>query len=227
MGTTGSRWGAYRTTQQVMISSLCQRAGVVRSRNVLGGIGAFLLLCIGSASAQEPTRSGPGRPARDAVAVSRVEWSSESHSSGLAELTFVDALRRHGTVDQYKETPAAGLKLYHYTAGLKFELPLMEHSRWDLIADVGMGATRIRSAKFADYYVSERDVSETFLSLLGGVSVQYAITNDCRLFVGARQLFYLEDGDELVIDGLKNPDQVLESGSWTFPLTLGLRFNFR
>jgi len=200
---------------------------VVRSRNVLGGIGAFLLLCVGSASAQEVSRSRAGLPDRHSFAVSRVNWSSDSQNSGLAELTFVDALRRHGKVDQYKETPAAGLKLYHYTAGLKFELPLLERSRWDLIADVGMGATRLTSAKFAHYYVTERNISETFLSLLGGVSVQYTVADDCRLFVGARQLFYLDDGDRLTIDGLKDPDQVLESGSWTFPLTFGLQFSFR
>ena len=59
------------------------------------------------------------------------------------------------------------------------------------------------------------------------MSVQYAVSDDCRLFVGVRQLFYLEDGDGLVIDGLTDPEQVLDSGSWTFPLTLGLRFSFR
>jgi hypothetical protein len=211
----------------VLISEYCRRLLVFRSRNGLGGIGALLLLCVGSASAQEASRFPQSSRDRYSFAVSRVSWSSEARSSGLAELTFVDALRRHGKVDQYKETPAAGLKLYHYTAGLRFELPVMEHSRWDLIADVGMGATRLRSAEFANYYVSEQRVSETFLSLLGGVSVQYAVSDECRLFVGARQLFYLEDGDGLVIDGLKDPDQVLESGSWTVPLTLGVRFSFR
>ncbi|MGD8700320.1 MAG: hypothetical protein PVJ43_13575, partial [Gemmatimonadales bacterium] len=117
--------------------------------------------------------------------------------------------------------------LYHYTAGLEFELPVLEHSRWDLFADIGMGATRLRSAKYASYYPSERHVSETFVSLLGGVGVRYAVSDDCRLFVGARQLFYLEDGDGLVVDGLNDPGRVLESGSWTFPLTLGMRFSFR
>ena len=211
-----------------MLSSyLCHRPGVFRSRNVLCGICALLLLCVGSASAQETSHSRRSSSDRSSFALTRASWSSGPEDSGLAEIAFVDALRRHGKVDQYKETPVAGLKLYHYVAELKFELPVMEHTRWNLIADLGMGATRLRSAKFVNYYVSEQRVSETFLSLLGGVSVQYAVSDDCRLFVGVRQLFYLEDGDGLVIDGLTDPEQVLESGSWTFPLTLGLRFSFR
>lgn len=200
---------------------------VFRSRNVLCGIGAFLLLCVGSASAQETSRSRQSLPDQSSLALSRANWSMGSASSGLAELSFVDALRRHGEVHQYKETPAAGLKLYHYAAGLKFELPVMDRSRWDLVADFGLGATRLRSAQYADYGASEQHVSETFLSLLGGVSVQYAVSDDCRLFVGARQLLYLEDSEGLVIDGLKDSNRVLESGTWTFPLTLGLSLNFR
>jgi hypothetical protein len=160
------------------------------------------------------------------LGAARASWSAGSENGGLTELGFVETLRRHGEVHQYKETPAAGLKLYHYTAALKFELPVMDRSRWDLVADLGLGATRLRSAKYGDYFASDERVSETFLSLLGGVSVQYAISDDCRFFVGARRLLYLEDGNEPVVGGLEDAEQLLESGSWTFPLTLGFRLTF-
>jgi len=220
-------WPADRVIPRLLSSFSYQRERVFWSRHVLGGIGAVLLLCAVSASAQEASPTPRAILDQHAMAVSRAGWSANSESNGLGELAFVDALRRHAKVDQYKETPTAGLKLYHYTAGLEFELPVMQHSRWDLVADFGLGATRLRSATFTGHYASEQRVSETFLSLLGGLSVQYAVSDDCRLFVGARRLLYLEDSSGLVIDGLNDPNQVLESGSWTFPLTFGMRIGFR
>jgi hypothetical protein len=57
--------------------------------------------------------------------------------------------------------------------------------------------------------------------------VQYSVSDELRFFVGARQLFYLEDGKRPLVGDLRNADHLLESGSWAFPLTLGLRFQFR
>jgi hypothetical protein len=161
------------------------------------------------------------------MSASKASWASNSESGGGSELEFVDALRRHGELSRQQENPAAGLRLYHYTAGLKFELPLTEQSRWDLVADFGLGATRLRSAELANHQMSNPRVSETFVSLLGGLRVQYSLAENFRAFIGARQYLYLEDEDGLVIDGLENPGLILKTSSWTFPLTLGVNFSFR
>lgn len=208
-------------------SYFCQSLKVSRLRNVFCGVGALVVLCNGTASGQETPPDRRFHAVRHSIGGSPASWSSSSEASGLAELDFVETLRRHGRVQQYKETPAAGLRLYHYSAGLKFELPVMDRSRWDLVADFGLGATRLRSAKYGDYVASGERVSQTFLSLLGGVSVQYSVSDELRFFVGARQLFYLEDGKRPLVGDLQNADHLLESGSWAFPLTLGLRFQFR
>jgi hypothetical protein len=161
------------------------------------------------------------------MTASQASWTSKSESGSVSELEFVDALRRHGEVSRQQENPAAGLKLYHYTAGLKFELPVTEQSRWDLVADFGLGATRLRSAELANYHVSNRRVSETFVSVLGGLRIQYSLADNCRAFVGARQYLYLEDSEGLVIDGLEDPGLLLRTGSWTFPITVGVSLSFR
>lgn len=195
--------------------------GVFRCRNALCVTAALLLLC------DTPVWAQRERPVSRWISASKASWTSKSESGGVEELEFVDALRRHGEVSQHRETPAAGLKLYHYTAGLKFELPLRKQSRWDLVADFGLGATRLRSAELANYNTSNQRISETFVSLLGGLSVQYSLAENCRAFVGARQYFYIEDDDGLVIDGLEDPGLLLRTGSWTFPITLGVSLSFR
>lgn len=186
-----------------------------------------MLLCPGSASGQERPPDRRFRPGVYSLAASQASWAAGAENGGLTELGFVETLRRHGEVQQYKETPAAGLNLYHYAAALKFELPVLDRSRWDLVADFGLGATRLRSAKYGDYVASEERVSETMVSLLGGLSVQYAISDACRFFVGARRLFYLDENNGPAIAGLQDADHVLESGVWAFPLTLGFRLKFR
>lgn len=189
-------------------------------RSELCVIAALLLLCNTSAWAQQV------RHISRSLATSNASWASESKTSRLAEAEFVDALRRHAEVRRYKEAPAAGLKLYHYMAGLKFELPLMGQTRWDLVADFGMGATRLKSSQASSFYTSDQRISEVFVSVLGGVRLRYAIADNFSAFVGAREHFYLEDGDGLVIDGLEDPGRLLRTGSWTFPLTLGVRISF-
>jgi hypothetical protein len=175
---------------------------------------------------ETPVWAQQKRPVSRWISASKASWASKSESGG-SELEFVDALRRHGELSRQQENPAAGLRLYHYTAGLKFELPLTEQSRWDLVADFGLGATRLRSAELANYHVSNPRISETFVSLLGGLRVQYWLADNFHAFVGARQYVYLEDEVGLVIDGLEDPGVILRTSSWTFPITLGVNLSFR
>lgn len=191
------------------------------------GLGALLLLCPALVSGQETRPDRRFQLGVHSFGASRASWTVGSENGGPTELGFVETLRRHGEFSRYKETPAAGLNLYHYSAGLRFELPVLDRSRWDLVADLGVGATRLRSAKYGDYVASEARVSETMVSLLGGLSVQYAISDDCKFFVGARRLLYLDEDNGPAVAGLQDADHVLESGSWAFPLTLGLSLEFR
>ncbi|UCF18361.1 MAG: hypothetical protein JSU87_10425, partial [Gemmatimonadota bacterium] len=126
----------------------------------------------------------------------------------------------------YGETPAAGLKLYHYSAALKFDLPSIGGSRWKLFADLGLGATELKSNEYQPYAMAGDRTSEMFLSLRGGLTIEYAVSRNCSAFLSGREFFYLNDTG-VAIDILGGSASVVESGSWSFPLTVGLRLNVR
>lgn len=192
---------------------------LVCRRHALCGVAALLIASPGSAGAQTERPGWRLTASRAAVSPPAVE-------SAIQEQEFVHALRQYGEVRRYKEAPAAGLRLSHYTAGLKFDLPLPVRSRWSLIADFGLGATRLRSNELNSYYTTDRRVSETFLSVLGGMTLGYALAPNWEAFVGARQFFYLDE-DEVAVDGLEDSGRLLESGSWTFPITFGMKLTLR
>lgn len=162
------------------------------------------------------------------MAVSRASWTAEPEAEGgaLAELThseFVGTLARYGSVVSYSEALALGLKMSDYTASLRLDLPVVRESRLKLFADVGMGATRVRSSKLGVYGEAGTDLSRTYLSFRGGLTAEYELPHNFRVFITGRELFYLDSDDRLSIEELGRNARILESGSWTFPLTVGFR----
>lgn len=193
----------------------CRLTALLRCRNVACVAFALLWLCR-SAEAQER------RSVWD-VSASRALWEKSSNESVSAAQALLETVQRHTTVDTYREAPAAGLRLYHYTAALKMDLPPIG-SRWKLYTDLGLGATRLRASDQSPYYSYRDDLSETFLSVRGGLTVEYAFSNRLRTFVTAREYFYLDSDDTMVtVDGLNNQTQILESGPWSFPISFGIR----
>lgn len=161
------------------------------------------------------------------VAAWRAAFSpAEEDGWALGELgrsDFVEMLERHGTVDRYSELAASGLRMSHYTAGLKLDLPMVSWSRMKLFADLGVGATRIRSSRLSLYRESGGDISETYLSLRGGLTLELTIAARTRAFLSGREFVYLDEDDGATLEELRSGSRILESGSWTFPLTVGLR----
>ncbi|UCF20526.1 MAG: hypothetical protein JSU87_03700, partial [Gemmatimonadota bacterium] len=137
-------------------------------------------------------------------------------SSANEDRGFLDAVRKYGSVERYGETPAAGLKLYHYSAALKFDLPSIGGSRWKLFADFGLGATELKSNEYQPYAMAGDRTSEMFLSLRGGLTLEYAVSRNCSAFLSGREFFYLNDTG-VAIDILGGSASVVESGSWSFP----------
>lgn len=160
------------------------------------------------------------------ISPSRVNWSgSESGGAlaGLAASEFIGMLERHATLDRYTEVAAAGLKLSHYTAAFKLDLPMIRQSRLRLFADLGLGATRIRSRKLGLLSDASADVSEMYLSVRGGLTIELDLSADFSAFLSGREFVYLDDDDQLVLEEFGRGAKILESGYWTFPLTIGLR----
>lgn len=193
----------------------CRLSALLRCRNVACVFVALLGLCR-SATAQE------SRSVWD-VSASRALWQKTGSGSESGAQSLLETFQRHTSVDSYREAPAAGLRLYHYTAALKLDLPPIG-SRWKVYTDLGLGATRLRTNDQSPHYADRDDLSETFLSLRSGLTIEYAFSNRLRTFVTAREYLYLDSDDAAVtVDGLNDQTQILESGTWSFPLSFGVR----
>ncbi len=153
---------------------------------------------------------------------------TRSRSRENSAVEFITAIIRLSETESYKENPAAGLRLSHTAAGLKFDLPVVPQSRLGFVANVGVGSTRLRSLELGEAPVGQRHrVSETFLSLVGGLTVQYAVTDRGRVFVGARHQLYLDDTANLAVDQVPEPGRLLDMSSWTFPVVFGFQLSFK
>jgi hypothetical protein len=158
---------------------------------------------------------------------SRTSESSSVRRIEDAAIDIITSVLNLSDIDSFGEQPAAGLKLSHTTAAMKFKLPVMQRSRLNFIANVGVGATQLRSIELGEVPSDRRHrFSEQFLSLEGGVTVKYAISDNCSVFVGARHQYYFESADGLVTDQVPDPGKLLDASSWTFPLTIGFQLGF-
>ena len=169
-----------------------------------------------------------GRPAPLSFSPAPASGVTRARSLENSAVELITTIIRLSETESYKENPAAGLRLSHTAAGLKFDLPVMPQSRLDFVANVGVGSTRLRSLEFGESPVGQHHrVSETFLSLVGGLNVQYAVTDHFRVFVGARHQLYFDDTASLAADEVPEPGRLLDMSSWTFPVTFGFQLSFK
>lgn len=198
------------------------RAQAQESRSASSGLIQFRTAVAGDrAGASVPTKAASFLPAAVEPAARSTSWSNYAEEA-------VAWLLRLGEVESYKENPAAGFSFSHTTTAVKIKLPVMDQSRLNFVADVGVGTTRLRSVEFGTLPVQGNyRVSEYFFSLLGGLTLQYAVTDDFRAFVGARRNVYVNDTEEFLVNGNTEPGHLLDASSWNFPLTVGLEFKFR
>lgn len=186
----------------------------------------LILLIVPCGRAQQTSAPEPATPLRDAPTAG-VE--DEGFGLQLGTGALLGAIWRHGSFDRYRESIAPGLRLSHYTAGLEWDLIDRPRARWKVVANLAVGASRLRSRDESGFdEVTGRPLSEIFLSLHAGLMFRYSVAGYCDLFVGARD--YVPLGDRLGRDVYESLDQgrnALESALRTFPLTAGLRFNLR
>ncbi len=204
-------------------------------------LAAVLLCCWGSeAEGQDAPgaaswlfRSSVGSAGGSVAATPRFEVpGGESGERGRAswlQASAADlvALFGRSDVQSYDEQPGGGLRLKHETAAAQFEVPVMRQSRLKFFADLGFGATRLRShdpGQFPDGRGGR--LNETYISGMGGLTVQYQLTNDLRAFVGARYFQYFNDVDDLRLAETPDAGRLLKASAWTFPLTFGVQLSF-
>ncbi len=142
---------------------------------------------------------------------------------------MLDRVREHASLDRTSEHLAPGLRLAHYSAGLDFDLPTPTRSPWKLVANLGVITTRLSSSEVAGMQSVPAGLSETYFSLGGGLTVEYAVAEHCRVFVAGRQYLDLGTDDELgVYRALDATVYPIQDATWTLPLlSLGLRLTTR
>jgi hypothetical protein len=171
----------------------------------------------GSTSAGTPRFEAPGAAA---VERGRASW----YEAAAADLVTLFA---SSDVERYDEHPGGGLRLEHQTASARFELPMLDESRLSIFADLGFGATRLQSHEPGQFQDGRGNSSyDTYLSGMGGLTVQYRLTPDVRAYVGARYFEYFSEADGLALNEAPDAERLLESSSWTFPITVGIRVSF-
>ena len=141
---------------------------------------------------------------------------------------LVTSLLAVSDMESYQENPTGGLRFEHYNAAAQLELPVMSESRLSFFAEVGVGATRMRSNEPGQLR-GGRDsyVYGTFLSGVSGLTARYQFTDAIGAYVGARYFKYMTSADDLTLDQVANPGRLLDSSSWTFPFTFGFQINFK
>lgn len=190
------------------------------TRSVAWGAGALLLAIASAASAQEGDTARPWSIRQNVAPASGVALQP-----GAAAL--LHAVQRYTNLRRYSEPLGAALSLSHYDAGMEVALPTPKGSRLKMTADFALGRTRLRSGGLASQLGTTDRVSETYISLRGGVRIEYALATSCHLFVGGQEYYHFDGaGTREAVDAVGYVQPLL-AGSWAYPLTLGLRFDLR
>lgn len=168
--------------------------------------------------AQSPETESP--PERDPIA------APSDRGIEFSPGALLGVVWEHGAFRRHRESLAPGVTLTHYTAGLELDLWSPRRARWNVVASLGIGATRLRAREFAPVARERTGLSQTFLSLHAGLTLEYRVAAHCDLFVGLRD--FLEVSENLERDMYESLDRgrsPLESALRSFPLTAGVRFD--
>jgi hypothetical protein len=149
-------------------------------------------------------------------------------ASHLGELgSVVDAVQRYGRVEKHREYPLTGLKLTHYVAGLQARIPVLQRSRLKLVGDFGFAATKLRSRERGLAPGLDTRIKETYFSLRAAVRIEYALNPDCDIYLAGQDYVHIDQAETTTVEALGGIVRPLQAGSWTFPVTLGIRMRFR
>lgn len=172
-----------------------------------------------------PSLAQQGDPAyRTPIAFSQFNLAPES-ASGLAEAAgLIDEFRSLGEVREYKQSLGFGLRLTHYIADAHFDVPVLSDSRFQFTANFGFGATTLRTSDGYSAVLAIDDLTGTYVSLRGGISLAFNVAPNCRIFVGAQEYLHFDHQAELLQQSEASV-RSLNDAALTFPITFGLSLN--
>jgi hypothetical protein len=212
-----------RTVSCLAAALLCAWSSVAQGQELQPtSLGLFRA----SAASSRGSSAGLAQPGLFAApAVGQAGQSRNWFETTAADL--VTSLLAVSDMESYDENPAGGLRFEHYNAAAQLELPVLSESRLSFFAEVGLGATRMRSNEPGQLRSgSDSYVHGTFLSGVSGLTVRYRFTDAVGAYVGARYFKYVTSADNLTLDQAVNPGRLLNTSSWTFPFTFGFQINF-
>lgn len=214
--------------------------------NMIRTIGAALALAVAAALAPADAQAqGAEHPwsidARGGIAVPAGDLSDAvdvgpSFGLGIAYRIHPRiALRVDGDLDVYSgaDLETAGgqvelpdLNLWHYNAGLAFEVTRPGASPWDVTANLGAGATTFDGDAPAGggSTVDDGGLSETYFTANGGLRVGYDVHESVNVYAGGQ--WYLAFTDEEDTAGVAGPEAQGFDTASSIPLTLGVKIRF-
>ena len=186
---------------------------------------AFATLLFATTTQSEAQQPRAPRRVADLETLATASVQLASHLGELGAV--VDAVQRYGRVEKHREYPLTGLKLTHYMAGLQASIPVLQRSRLKLVGDFGFAATKLRSRERGIGPGLDTRIRETYFSLRGAIRIEYALNPDCDIYLAGQDYVYLDQSETTTVEALGGVIRPLQAGSWTFPVTLGVRMRFR
>lgn len=143
------------------------------------------------------------------------------------------ALRADGSIDWLQTAELAtgvntpDLRLWHYNAGVEFDLLPERIDNWSLTTNVGAGATTFDMDELQLTNEVGSDFSQTYFSVNGGAEVGYNVNRNLEFFLGAQtNVMFADEQDSAFLSDLGS--EVDGFGTVvSLPIYAGASFSFR
>ncbi len=178
-------------------------------------------------------RGGISVPAGD-LADLPIDDVGPSFGAGVGyHLTPRLALRADGDVELFSGESEGGtvgapdINLWHYNAGVDFELTRPGAGPWDVTVNVAGGATTWDTDSFSAGTGATQELSETYFTANGGLRAGYDLNRSVSVFLGGQ--WYLQFTDEEDTQALASLTPELSEGfdsASSIPLYAGLSVKF-
>lgn len=128
-----------------------------------------------------------------------------------------------------RQPSAPDMSLWHYSAGVEFDVTQPGTSRWHVTADVGGGATTIDTDAFDEPITNpetdeiEADFNATYATVHGGMTLGYDVHERVDVYGAARwYLTFTDEEETAVFDQLSPTTSAFDQAS-SVPITVGVR----
>lgn len=133
-----------------------------------------------------------------------------------------------------EQASAPDLSLWHFGGGVEYDVTRAGASRWNVTANVGLGATTIDTDPFVEGPVenpetgeTEADFNATYFTASGGLRLGYRVHERVDVYGGAQLFMTFADEEETAVFSALSPTEVNAFDRTTsVPLTLGVRLTF-